>query len=194
VSIYGTKQRQHLFSDELHKKLGGYRSLEVFKTHAANAPADGGLALAQYLDFKTYLPGDILTKVDRASMAHSLEVRVPLLDHTFVDWVGTLPPSLKLNGSAGKVVFKKSLEPYLPEEILYRPKMGFAVPLAQWFKGPLRDRVRATLLGSRLADSGLFRGDVLREIVAQHERGQRDHGSIIWALLMFDGFLKTASA
>jgi asparagine synthase (glutamine-hydrolysing) len=194
VSIYDAKQRRRLFSDDLHKKLAGYRSLEVFKEHAANAPSGGGLPLAQYLDFKTYLPGDILTKVDRASMAHSLEVRVPLLDHTFVEWVGTLPASLKQSGRAGKVVFKKSLEPYLPEEILYRPKMGFAVPLAQWFRGPLRDRVRATLLGDRLAASGLFRAEVLGEIVAQHERGQRDHGSIIWALLMFDGFLKTASA
>ena len=92
----------------------------------------------QYADFKTYLPGDILTKVDRASMANSLEVRVPLLDHTLVEWAARLPSDLKLHGREGKYVFKDALEPYVSKEILYRPKQGFAVPLATWFRGPLR--------------------------------------------------------
>ena len=112
----------------------------------ANANTDDPLALIQYLDLKTYLVGDINTKVDRASMAHSLEVREPLMDHQLVEWLATLPSSLKLRGGEGKWLLKKAMEPHLPHDILYRPKMGFAVPLARWFRGPLRERVAATLL------------------------------------------------
>ncbi len=104
----------------------------------AGAGTDDPLALIQYLDLKTYLVGDINTKVDRASMAHSLEVREPLMDHTLVEWLATLPSSLKVRGQEGKCLLKKAMEPHLPREVLYRPKMGFAVPLARWFRGPLR--------------------------------------------------------
>jgi len=88
----------------------------------------------QYLDYKTYLPGDILTKVDRASMAHSLEVRTPFLDYEFVEWAASLPAEVKLRGGEGKHVLKKALEPVLPREVLYRSKMGFAVPIDVWFR------------------------------------------------------------
>jgi asparagine synthase (glutamine-hydrolysing) len=139
---------------------------------------------------KTYLPGDILTKVDRASMAHALEVRVPLLDHQLVEWISGLDPKLKLRGSEGKYLFKKSLESYLPHDILYRRKQGFAVPLAQWFRGPLRARVREALLGSNLADTGFFNQRYLADMVEQHESGRRDYSTPIWSLLMFDAFLR----
>jgi asparagine synthase (glutamine-hydrolysing) len=92
--------------------------------------------------------GDINTKVDRASMAHSLEVREPLMDHELVEWLATLPSSLKVRGQEGKFLLKKAMEPRLPHDILYRPKMGFAVPLARWFRGPLKQRVREAVLGS----------------------------------------------
>ena len=118
------------------------RRVEVFHRHAARANRDDPLALIQYLDLKTYLVGDINTKVDRASMAHSLEVREPLMDHPLVEWLATLPSSLKVRGQEGKYLLKKAMEPHLPREIMYRPKMGFAVPLASWFRGPLRERVR----------------------------------------------------
>ena len=121
--------------------------------HARNAPRTDALSLVQYLDLKTYLPGDILVKVDRASMAHSLEVRVPMLDYTLIDWAFGLPADVKLRGAEGKYILKKALEPYLPNDILYRKKMGFAVPVAQWFRGPLRSKVRSTLLSGPVADS-----------------------------------------
>jgi asparagine synthase (glutamine-hydrolysing) len=146
--------------------------------------------MIQYLDMKTYLPGDILTKVDRASMAHALEVRVPLLDHKLVEWISGLPPDMKLRGSEGKYVFKKSLEPYLSEDILYRKKMGFAVPLASWFRGPLRQRVRDSLLGPMLAETGIFNQQYLSELVEQHQSGRRDFSGPIWSLLMFEAFLR----
>jgi asparagine synthase (glutamine-hydrolysing) len=149
VSIMSNEMRDQLFSDGLKSQLQGYQAIEVFKRYKDKAPKDA-LSMVQYLDLKTYLPGDILTKVDRASMAHALEVRVPLLDHKLVEWMATLPPDLKLNGREGKFVFKKSLESYLPNDILYRPKMGFAVPLSSWFRGPLKQRVQEALLGDTL--------------------------------------------
>jgi asparagine synthase (glutamine-hydrolysing) len=148
----------------------------------------------QYLDMKTYLVGDILTKVDRASMAHALEVRVPLLDHKLVAWMSGLPPELKLEGREGKALFKQALRPYLPDDILYRKKMGFAVPLASWFRGPLRQRVREAVLGNVLADTGLFNGVFLREMVDQHQSGRRDYSAPLWSLLMFESFLRNLNA
>jgi asparagine synthase (glutamine-hydrolysing) len=114
MSFVPDHRRSQLFSDSFKKELGGYHALEVFKRHAKDFDGSDGLSLIQYLDMKTYLPGDILTKVDRASMAHSLEVRVPLIDHEFVQWSNKIPSNLKLQGSNGKAIFKKSLESRLP--------------------------------------------------------------------------------
>ncbi|MCC6531325.1 MAG: amidotransferase 1, exosortase A system-associated [Burkholderiales bacterium] len=189
VSIMRDDMRRRLFSDSLRASLGGYSALEVLRHHAARAPTDDPLSLIQYLDIKTYLAGDILTKVDRASMAHSLEVREPLLDHPMMEWLAGLPPSFKLGRGEGKLLFKEAMEPYLPNDILYRPKMGFAVPLASWFRGPLRSRVREGLLGPRLAQTGFFNPSYLRHLVDQHDSGVRDYSAPIWSLLMFDSFL-----
>jgi asparagine synthase (glutamine-hydrolysing) len=190
VSIMSDGMRAQLFSDKFRKGLQGYRAIDVMAGHAAKSPTDDPLSMIQYLDMKTYLPGDILTKVDRASMAHALEVRVPLLDHQLVEWISGLPPSMKLKGNEGKYIFKKSLESYLPEDILYRKKMGFAVPLAGWFRGPLRQRVRESLLGPTLADTGIFNTAFLAEMVEQHESGRRDYSAPIWTVLMFEAFLR----
>jgi asparagine synthase (glutamine-hydrolysing) len=138
---------------------------------------------------KTYLAGDILTKVDRASMAHSLEVRVPLLDHTFVEWVSGLAPRQKLRGQEGKYIFKKSLEPHLPRDVLYRPKMGFGVPLGKWFRGPLKQRLRASLLEGGLAQTGLFNQAYLEKLVNDHQSGLREYSAPLWALVMFQAAL-----
>jgi len=190
VSILSNEMRGSLFSDALKQDLQGYRAVEVFRRYARQAPTEHPLSLVQYLDMKTYLPGDILTKVDRASMAHALEVRVPILDHQLVDWISGLPPEMKLRGREGKYIFKKALEPALPDEILYRQKMGFAVPLASWFRGPLREKVREGLLGGTMSDSGLFDTNYLKKLVDQHQSGIRDYSSPIWTLLMFEAFLK----
>ena len=189
VSILRDDLRAHLFSPEFRRSLQGYGAVEVLRGHAERAPTDHPLSLVQYLDMKTYLPGDILTKVDRASMAHALEVRVPILDHKLVEWISGLPPDLKLRGSEGKYVFKKAMEPYLPDEILYRRKKGFSVPVAEWFRGPLRERMQAQVLGPRMADSGIFNMDYLNTLVKQHVSGARDHSPALWSLLMFEGFL-----
>lgn len=190
VSILSNEMRSALYSKKLKRDLQGYRAIEVFRRHARGAPVDHPQSLVQYLDMKTYLPGDILTKVDRASMAHALEVRVPLLDHKLVEWISGLPPEFKLKGREGKYIFKKALEPSLPDEILYRQKMGFAVPLTSWFRGPLKEKVRKSVLGSTMADSGLFDTRYLKKIVDQHQSGLRDYSSPIWTLMMFERFLE----
>jgi asparagine synthase (glutamine-hydrolysing) len=190
ISILPDGLRDRMFSAPFKRRLQGYRAVDVLRHHAGRAPTDHPLSLVQYLDMKTYLPGDILVKVDRASMAHALEVRVPLLDHRLVEWVSGLPADFKLRDREGKYLFKKALERYLPEDVLYRPKMGFAVPLARWFRGPLRARLRESLLGPQLAESGLFDIPYLRTLLDQHQAGLRDHSAGLWSLLMFESFLR----
>ncbi|MEH6813778.1 MAG: asparagine synthase-related protein, partial [Motiliproteus sp.] len=190
ISIFRQDGRNRLFSQAFKQQLNGYSSLDVFRHHQANAKTDDPLQLIQYLDMKTYLPGDILTKVDRASMAHSLEVRVPLLDHELIEWAMRIDPSTTINGTEGKYPFKKALEPHLPLDVLYRKKMGFAVPLAHWFRGPLRHKLQAMLSSERLMDSGIFEPKALDILIQQHLKGQRDNSASLWALLMFDSFLQ----
>jgi asparagine synthase (glutamine-hydrolysing) len=182
--------RSQLYSNSFKADLGGYSARDVFERHAARADTDDPLALIQYIDLHTYLVGDINTKVDRTSMAHSLEVREPLMDHELVEWAATLPSSLKMEGGVGKVLLKRANEARLPRDLLYRPKRGFSVPLTRWLRGPLRERVRQTLHGGPLIESGMFNPAALARIVEQHESRSRDHSAPIWTLLMFDAFLR----
>lgn len=193
VSVVPEAVRQRLFSSSTRRDLHGYEPIEVLRQHMARAQTDDGLSQIQYADLKTYLPGDILTKVDRASMAKSLEVRVPLLDHDLVQWVATLPSSIKLKGREGKYIFKKALEPHLPNDVLYRPKMGFAVPLKAWFRGPLRDRVRQIVTTGSLVESGFFDMSYLSRLVDEHQSGGFDHSSPLWSLMMFEVFFAERS-
>jgi asparagine synthase (glutamine-hydrolysing) len=192
VSILRNPMREALFSPRFNSALAGYNAMEVFDRHAAQAGTDDPLALVQYLDLKTYLVGDINTKVDRASMAHSLEVREPLMDHELVEWLATLPSSLKIQGQEGKFLFKKAMEPHLPSEVLYRPKMGFSVPLARWFRGPLKQRVRDAVLGESLASTGWFNRAYLTHLVDAHQSGARDYSAPLWTLVMFEAFLRNS--
>ena len=190
VAISPTEVRQRLFSDAFRLELQGYKAIEVLKEHYLQADTEDPLARVQYLDFKTYLPGDILTKVDRASMAHGLEVRVPILDHQFVEWAARVPISGKLKGRQGKFIFKKALEGYVGRDILYREKMGFAVPISSWFRGALASRVEKLAKDSLLVQSGIFDPGFVRDLTKQHRAGERDNSALIWALFMFEGFLE----
>src|SRR5215467_6888324 len=146
MSLLRDPFRRQLYSPEFKAALSDYNAIEVFRRHAVRAGTRDPLALIQYLDLKTYLVGDINTKVDRASMAHSLEVREPLMDHPLVEWLASLPSDLKIQRGEAKYLLKKTMKQYLPTDVMYRPKMGFAVPLASWFRGPLRQRVRNAVL------------------------------------------------
>jgi asparagine synthase (glutamine-hydrolysing) len=182
--------RRTLLSPMLTSALGGYRPSDLIRNAMAEAGTDEPMARAQFADIQTYLVGDILTKVDRASMAHSLEVRAPLLDQELVEWAATVPPDLKIRSTGGKYIFKKALEPYVPHDNLYRTKQGFATSLAPQFRGDGAARVRERLCGALFQDSGLFDNDAVTAMVEQHASGAFDHNQAIWQLLMFDGWLK----
>ena len=149
----------------------------------------GGVASKLAL-MKTYLVGDILTKVDRASMAHSLEVRVPFLDHKFVEWAFTAESEANLHRGTGKYGLKKALEPHLPQDVLYRQKMGFAVPLEQWFRGPLQQQLESKLLSDVMLSSGIFNEFELRKLISEHKAGLKDNSTALWTLLMFAVFIE----
>jgi asparagine synthase (glutamine-hydrolysing) len=190
VSIFRDDMRPQLFTPAFKKRLAGYRTAELFHEHANRAGTDDPLSLIQYIDLQTYLVGDINTKVDRASMAHALETREPLMDHKLVEWMATLGSNVKVRGGEGKWLLKKALEPHVPHDVMYRPKMGFAVPLIRWFRGPLRQRVRGALLDGELSKTGLFERPYLEHLIDAHVSGRRDYSSPLWALLMFDAFLR----
>ena len=192
VSIIPDRVRLPLYNERFRASLGGYRGVDLLRRYAGRADPEDPVSFVQYLDLKTYLPGDILVKVDRASMAHSLEVRAPLLDYSFVEWACTVPSAEKLQFREGKILFKKSLESLLPNDVLYRPKMGFAVPIAAWLRGPLRERVREDLLQRLPQDSDIFDPAALRRLVDEHQSGARDHSAALWALLMFGRFQRRA--
>ena len=132
----------------------------------------------------------LMTLGRAATVTHSLEVREPLMDHELIEWLATLPSSLKIRGQEGKWLLKKAMEPHLPHDVLYRPKMGFSVPLARWFRGPLRQRVQDAVLGDRLAATGWFNRDYLQHLVKAHQSGASDYSAPLWTLLMFEAFLR----
>lgn len=190
VSVTEDRDRSALFAGSLRAKLGDYRASDVIRQVMARAPSDDPLTIAQYADVKTWLPGDILTKVDRASMASSLEVRVPMLDHDFVDFALGLSEGLKMAGGEGKAIFKRALEPLLPNDILYRPKQGFSVPLADWFRGNFGRGFETTLGRSSRAELAEFVDiKTVESLLSAHRRGARDHSRTLWLVWMFERFL-----
>ena len=182
--------RDRLLAPEFVRALGDYEPISVLARHAAEAGAVDPLARAQYVDLMTWLPGRMLVKVDRASMAHGLELRPPLLDHELVDWAARLPADMKLHGMSGKRLLKRALEPLVPHELLYRPKQGFTLPLAKWLRGELRPRIEALATRGAIADAGLFSPSGLRRMIGEHCNGQRNHASTLWSILMLDAFFR----
>jgi asparagine synthase (glutamine-hydrolysing) len=144
------------------------------------------------VDLFTYLPGDILTKVDRASMAVSLEARVPLLDHHLVEFAVSLPASLKMREGSGKWILRRAIDGIVPPDVLTRPKRGFTLPLRDWFRGPLRSRVE------RLADERnlvveFVEPGAVRRLVNEHMTGRKDHYTWLWRLLALEAWLSRQS-
>lgn len=182
VGVTPPALRRRVFTAPLH----GHDAEARYVRTMAEAPARDALSRAQYADLKIWLPGDILTKVDRASMAVSLEAREPLLDHRLVEFAARLPARLRLRGGTGKWLLKRALEDKLPHDILHRPKMGFVTPISSWFRGPLADAAGRIAHGSALAETGWFDADVIGGLAAAHRTGSADHGRLLWQLLMLD--------
>jgi asparagine synthase (glutamine-hydrolysing) len=141
---------------------------------------------ANWADIHTYLPNDLMVKVDVASMAHGLESRSPLLDHVFMEWAMTIQESVKMAGGVTKAVFKKAMEPYLPHDLLYRPKMGFGAPVDHWFRAELKDMAHDVLLSASATARNIFNKDYVQRLLNEHVSGQYNHQSRLWALLMLE--------
>ena len=194
VTLAPRPLRRRLLSGDAVRALDGYAAEDTVRHHAARAGTRDPIARAQYVDIKLGLAGDMLVKVDRASMAHGLEVRAPMLDHALVEWAARLPTAAKVGGGTGKSLLKKAIEPWLPREIVHRRKQGFSTPLSRWLRGGLADRVQAMADRSQLTESGLFDPAAVRACAAEHAAGLRDHGRVLWSLLTFDAFLRTGAA
>lgn len=184
VGVTAPATRDRLYTAATRTALGGYRGEQRYVATMRNAPARDALDAAQYADIQHWLPGDILTKVDRTSMAVSLEAREPLLDHRLVAFAATLPPALRLRGRQGKWLMKKALEPWLPKEILYRPKMGFVTPVSAWFRDALAAEA-ATLARSPVL-ANWFDPAAVERLAADHRTGRAEHGRTLWQLVMLD--------
>jgi asparagine synthase (glutamine-hydrolysing) len=186
MSWFTPAWKRELYRPELQRRVADYDPHSVLEAHFARTEGWDPLSRIQYVDMKTYLVDDILTKVDRASMAHSLEVRVPLLDHEFMERAATIPASYKLRRGEGKFIFKQSLRGTLPSEVIDRPKMGFTIPLARWFRKELRPTFESTVLAPDAYVAEHFEGEALRRMWSLHQQGRRDLAPYLWALLVLE--------
>jgi asparagine synthase (glutamine-hydrolysing) len=191
ISYFRPNDKARLLTADFRKQLGGYDSLDLFRRYYDQADTNDPLSKIQYVDVKTYLTDDILTKVDRASMAVSLEVRAPFLDHKLLELAASMPSSLKLRNGVGKFILKKSLEPVLPRNILYRPKQGFAIPLDVWFRRELKELGQSIIVET---DDGILDRNFLARIWNQHQKGLYDRSALLWSVLMFRKWRQTFCA
>ena len=195
ADAYAKKHAYGLFEDDARSNLYArdfaltvrdadpYISLR--RAHDACASADP-LDRALYVDVNTYMVDDILTKVDKMSMAVSLEARVPLLDHKLLEFAATVPSSLKLKNGRSKHLLRRLLERDVPSSIVNRPKQGFAAPVGEWLRGPLSRMVTDVLQDGRLRDRGIFEPSAVRRLWVEHRTRQHDHGHKLWSLMMLE--------
>ncbi len=190
LAIWTKKERRELILDP-YGVNGNASGSELFKAGILKEnPHHDFITNQQYLDIKTYMVDDILTKVDRASMTNSLEVRVPILDHKFAELSFRIPGSLKMNGNDQKYIFKKALAPHLPGSILNHAKQGFSVPLSVWFKDDLKKYVQDTLFSENPLSAAYLDKKYMQKIVTDNQKGMRDFSDKIWSLLFFEEWLK----
>ncbi|WP_128892738.1 XrtA/PEP-CTERM system amidotransferase [Erythrobacter sp. HKB08] len=190
LAVTTPQQRKAFYTDDFAKSLDGYRGEQPLVDCMRSAPARTGLDRAQYADLKFWLPGDILTKVDRTSMSVGLEAREPLLDHRLVEFCAKVPERARIRGSQGKWLLKNTMERYLPDDILYRQKQGFVTPISEWFRGPLAAQAKALADNSLAVRMGWLERDNIRTLTQNHLSGRSDNGRILWQLTMLDRALE----
>lgn len=180
-----THTHETVFSDALRQRVDT-NPMRIAAPFLASMNGTDTLSRRQYLDIHTYLPGDILTKVDRTSMMVSLECRAPLLDHVLAEFAATIPPEMRIRGMNTKHILKKVAERLMPAEMVHRPKRGFSIPVAHWLRDSWATRSDELLLGERTLARGIFREPFLRRITDEHRRGLRDNSTMIWSLMMLE--------
>jgi asparagine synthase (glutamine-hydrolysing) len=186
MSTFNRDAKLGLYTDEFQASVAGRDPADLLGHWFARANGSGVLDAALLADQMTYLPNDLLVKVDIATMANSLEARSPFLDHKLIEFAASLPEGLKMRRYATKSLLKKVAARLVPPEVVYRKKMGFGVPVGKWFRGEMKAFVRDVLLSERSLSRGVIRPEVITRYVDEHTAGERDHAFQLWTLLMLE--------
>jgi asparagine synthase (glutamine-hydrolysing) len=186
VSVLDRAAKDELYTDEFRRQMSAYDPARWLSPWFAQANGAGVVDASLLTDTMTYLPNDLLVKVDIASMAVSLEARSPFLDHHVIEFAASLPENFKLRGLTTKYLLKRVLKKLVPVENLNRPKMGFGVPIGHWFRGRMKNFLGETLLSEKALKRGLFKGEEVKRMFELHTAGTRDYASQLWTLLMLE--------
>jgi len=185
-TIFDKEMKEEFYSDKLKSKISSLDSSMIYTDQMNKCNSKHIMNKISYADFKVYIPNDILVKLDKMSMLHSLEARVPLLDHEFVEFSATIPPWFKVHKHVKKYLFKKAMKDVLPKNIIYRKKKGFGIPLGPWFRNELKSYAYDTLLSNEAINRGYFNKYYVQKILDNHQLGRRNYGSHIWSMLCFE--------
>ncbi|MGE5857274.1 MAG: asparagine synthase (glutamine-hydrolyzing) [Solirubrobacterales bacterium] len=186
MSLFTPADKRGLLTDGFRQGLNGHDPFTAFRTHFDRVRGLDHLRRILYVDLKTWLPNDILVKMDRMAMANSLEVRSPLLDHHVIDFAAGLPSEMKYHGRTSKYLLKRFAERRVPPSVIHRPKMGFSIPLASWLRGELRPMAEDLLLSERALGRSYFQAETIRGMWTRHQEGQRNHAHHLWALMVLE--------
>ena len=186
IKIFNAKEKEDIYTEDFREKVEKFDSWDFVLKKFEESEAEDLLEQLLYVDINSYLPEDLLVKIDIATMANSLEARVPFLDHKFMELVAGIPPCLKLKGTVTKYILKETFQEFLPEAIFKRKKMGFGVPVSRWFRNELKDYVYEILLDPRTLNRGYFRREGIERLLNDHIAARYDHSSQIWALLFLE--------
>jgi len=186
IKIFNQKEKEDIYTEEFTKDLEGWDPIDFLLDKYDEADVDNLLDRLFYLDIHTYLPEDLLVKMDIATMANSLEARVPFLDHVLMELAAGIPSSLKLKGSKSKYILKETFSNLLPQAVLKRKKMGFGVPVSRWFRKELKDYIYEMLLDRKTLNRGYFKREGIERLLNDHVASRYDHSARIWALLFLE--------
>jgi asparagine synthase (glutamine-hydrolysing) len=190
LQIFPESLRASMYTDDFLASLPGVDPFEFLDASWRRSAGRDVVTRASTTDILTYLPCDLCTKVDIASMAHGLEVRQPFLDHRVVEFAASLPVNLKFRGNRGKLILQDAFDSKLPKKIFTRQKMGFGIPIAAWFRNELKPLVHDTLLASDARIAPYFRRDVVAQLCQSHESSEQNHGYRLWSLLILEKWLR----
>lgn len=186
MSTFNRDAKRELYTPDFERSVSGHDAAKLLEKWFAVANGTGTLDATLLTDQMTYLPNDLLVKVDIASMANSLEARSPFLDHHVIEFAASLPAGLKMKAFETKSLLKKVAARLVPKEVIYRPKMGFGVPVGKWFRGEMKEFVRGVLLSEKAMTRGIVKGELLKRYVDEHTGGEQDHAHRLWTLLMLE--------